>query len=226
MLALDWAKAFNSVSPAALAKALLRFGLPRHFVTVVEAIYKDRLFFVSDKFSESAKHPQMFGISQGCPLSPFLFIIMMTVLMNDAKHDLVTKHGIELARDLVCHECLYADDTLLIDVHGSNLQLYMECVAEHGKLYGLSLNWGKVECMPINCESHLHDPDGNLIKSKSCLKYLGVNLHADASLDAELNQKLGIASQDFKILNQVWQHSNISKHFKYPLAFGLPATVP
>ena len=44
---------------------------------------------------------------------------------------------------------------------------------------------------------------------------LGVNLHADASIDAELNQKLGIASQDFKILNQVWQHSNISKHFKY-----------
>ena len=27
LLALDWAKAFDSVSPAALAKALLRFGL-------------------------------------------------------------------------------------------------------------------------------------------------------------------------------------------------------
>ena len=68
---------------------------------------------------------------------------MMTVLMNDAKHDLVTKHGVELAHGLVCHGCLYADDTLLIDVHGNNLQLYMECVAEHGKLYGLSLSWGQ-----------------------------------------------------------------------------------
>ena len=194
LLALDWAKAFDSVSPAALAKALSRFGVPNHFVTVVEAIYKDRQFFVSDSFSQSAKHPQMFGISQGCPLSPFLFVIMMTVLMNDAKHDLVTSHGAELAQDIVCHECLYADDTLLIDVYGNNLQLYMECVAEHGKSYGLSLNWNKVECMPINCESHLHDPDGKLITSKSCLKYLGVNLHADASIDAELNQKLGLAS--------------------------------
>ena len=50
VLALDWAKAFDSVSPAALAKALLRFGLPRHFVTFVEAIHKDRLFFVSNNF--------------------------------------------------------------------------------------------------------------------------------------------------------------------------------
>ena len=74
--------------------------------------------------------------------------------------------------------------------------------------------------MPINCESHLHDPDGKLITSKSCLKYLGVNLHADASIDAELNQKLGLASQDFKILNQVWQHSNISKYFKYTICMS------
>ena len=83
---------------------------------------------------------------------------------------------------------------LLIDVHGNNLQLYMECVAEHGKLYGLSLTWSKVECMPINCESHLHDPDGKPIVAKSCLKYLGVNLHANANIDAELNQKLGLAA--------------------------------
>eukprot|EP00959_Pyramimonas_sp_CCMP1952_P125062 2614425-Pyramimonas_sp.AAC.1 len=31
LLALDWAKAFDSVSPTALAQALVRFGTPGHF---------------------------------------------------------------------------------------------------------------------------------------------------------------------------------------------------
>ena len=62
----------------------------------------------------------------------FLFIIMMTVLMADARRDLEAICNIKLSEDMVCHECLYADDTLLIDVPGSNLQKYMECVAEHG----------------------------------------------------------------------------------------------
>ena len=47
LLLLDWAKAFDSVSPAALAKALLRFGLPVHFVTVVETIYKESIILCS-----------------------------------------------------------------------------------------------------------------------------------------------------------------------------------
>ena len=83
--------------------------------------------------SESAVHKQEFGISQGCPLSPFLFIIMMSVLMKDAKEDLTHLHGIDLSANVICHEIIYADDTLLIDAVGENLQLYMKCIADRGK---------------------------------------------------------------------------------------------
>ena len=157
-LALDWAKAFDSVSPACLANALVRFGVPMTIVNVIRAIYTDRQFFVADSFSDSELHPQAFGISHVCPLSPFLFVMMMSVLMWDAKQDLHDIHGIRLDSDFVCHEVVYADDTLLIDVFGENLQKYMQCVAAQGKLYGLSLNFSKVECMPVNCESSLVDP--------------------------------------------------------------------
>ena len=33
---------------------------------------------------KSLKHKQAFGISQGCPLSPFLFSMLLTVLLHDA----------------------------------------------------------------------------------------------------------------------------------------------
>ena len=43
---------------------------------------------------------------------------MMSVLMWDATFDLKHNCGIELDDDLVCHEVLYAETTLLIDCIG------------------------------------------------------------------------------------------------------------
>eukprot|EP00973_Karenia_brevis_P067085 9329377-Karenia_brevis.AAC.1 len=53
-LALDWARAFDSIDPACLTEALRRFGLP------------DKLL-------------------HGCPLSPYLFIMVMTILLHDSR---------------------------------------------------------------------------------------------------------------------------------------------
>ena len=70
-LALDWAKAFDSISPSSLLIALSRFGLPRHFVEMIGAIYSSRRFFVRECGSTSGMHTQHFGISHGCPPSPY-----------------------------------------------------------------------------------------------------------------------------------------------------------
>ena len=67
MLALDWAKAFDSVSPAALANAMKRFGVPPVFIEMVLGIYSQRQFLVRDGGFTSDWHAQAFGISQGCP---------------------------------------------------------------------------------------------------------------------------------------------------------------
>ena len=84
MLALDWAKAFDSIDPECLVQALQRFGLPLHYLQVIRNIYTGRVFKVSDHGHESQEHHQYFGISQGCPLSPFLFVMVMTILLHDA----------------------------------------------------------------------------------------------------------------------------------------------
>ena len=40
-LALDWAKAFDSIAPEGLIDSLRRFGLPSHFVEMIGAIYSN-----------------------------------------------------------------------------------------------------------------------------------------------------------------------------------------
>ena len=68
-----------------------------------------------------------------------------------------------LQSDHMCHEIVYADDTLLINAFGENLQIYMQCIADRGKTYGLSLNFSKVESMSVNCSYTFVDPDGKSI---------------------------------------------------------------
>ena len=85
IVALDWAKIFDSISPNALCHALRRFGVSEGLAVITADIYTQRIFKVEWDGQPSNFHPHHFGISQGCPLSPFLFSILMTVLMHDCR---------------------------------------------------------------------------------------------------------------------------------------------
>ena len=85
MLALDWSRAFDSISTEALINALRRLGFPTHVISVIQSIYTDRAFMVKDSGRTSGIHRQEAGICQGCPLSPFLFVAVMTMLIEDAR---------------------------------------------------------------------------------------------------------------------------------------------
>ena len=56
----------------------------------------------------------------------FLFIILMTKLMNDAKNDLRQNSSEHLDTFGFANELLYADDTLFTDTHGGVAQKYMD----------------------------------------------------------------------------------------------------
>ena len=48
MLALDWATAFDSISPSALMGAVHRLGILQHSIDMIHAIYSSRMFCVHD----------------------------------------------------------------------------------------------------------------------------------------------------------------------------------
>ena len=84
---------YGCVRPDSLLCAMARFGVPAHMLQIIRAIYSNRRFQVRDAGHISHHHTQNFGICQGCPLSPFLFIMLMTVLMPDAKRMLHSSPG-------------------------------------------------------------------------------------------------------------------------------------
>ena len=83
MVFLDWAKAFDRITPTSLVHALRRFGLPEKIVHMIGSIYRVRRFFVQDFVGTSSVYERSTGIAQGCPLSPVLFVIVQLVLFNN-----------------------------------------------------------------------------------------------------------------------------------------------
>ena len=83
MVFLDWEKAFDKIYPDKLFEAMYRMGIPDKLIQVTNALDKDPTFTVSMAEHTSNSKKQETGIRQGCPLSPYLFVIVMAVLMHD-----------------------------------------------------------------------------------------------------------------------------------------------
>ena len=207
LLALDWRKAFDSIDPSALLDALRRFGLPLQLQNAIAAIYTERVFVVRDAGSTSQVR-QWSGICQGCPLSPFLFVMVMTVIMHDA----VEKLGPAAAEAYRAHtlfDVLYADDTLIMGSSPANVASFAEVVEQIGATYGMALHWDKTQAMAICSESPTLRGDGTAMPQSSSMKYLGSTIDAHGRLDSEVFRKLGLAKADFLSLSKLWGHANV-----------------
>ena len=114
LVLLDWEKAFDKIDQSRMMEALRRLNIRRKIIANIEAIYERAKFKVKDRESESEFKLQSSGIRQGCPLSPYLFLLVMTVMFEDIH----TRIGRQICNGkidgLLFTEIQYADDTLLV----------------------------------------------------------------------------------------------------------------
>jgi hypothetical protein len=113
LVLLDWEKALDKIDQVELIEAVKRFNIPEDTIKELEALYSNIHFNIKDIEGTSTERQQKTGIRQGCPLSPYLFIMLMTTLMSDV-HAEVGNVTTQAAKDAGTESLLYADDTLLI----------------------------------------------------------------------------------------------------------------
>ena len=112
MVLLDWEKAFDKVTRPGLWSAMERMNIPTKLLNVVQSLYSAPMFKVERDGSESQWKEQQTGIRQGCPLSPYLFLIVMTVMFHDIHEGDAQRLKQHRVEGTSFDEILYADDTI------------------------------------------------------------------------------------------------------------------
>ena len=115
---LDWEKAFDKVQHCRLWIALRRLGIHDTFIEVLkDCYYAKASFFVEDEYGTSTAKLQSAGIRQGCPLSPYLFVLLMSVVDRDVALNLDTAYQRRNPNKLPVQRISYADDAVLISTN-------------------------------------------------------------------------------------------------------------
>lgn len=194
MALLDWEKAFGKIIHSKLIAALRRLNIPAKIINVIKAMYKNPQFFVKAEGQTSTKCSQQSGIRQGCPLSPYLFILAMTVMFYDVHKDDKAHTVRQRFEGMGNDEILYADDTICVTKTIPAMNRLVAEIEKQGACAGLKLNHERCEYMCFGNAGEVTYTDGTRIPYKNEVKYLGVLINDQADINKVITAKISECS--------------------------------
>ena len=148
LLFIDFEKAFDSLEWPFIFDTLRFFGFRPSLINWVRTFYWNiESCVLNNGWSSNFFQPQR-GVRQGCPLSPYLFILAAEVLAKTVRNNKSIR-GFSLGNDEV-KISQYADDTtLILDGSEKSLTSAIQILDDFGKISGLKLNDSKTEALWI-----------------------------------------------------------------------------
>ena len=151
LLFIDFEKAFDTLEWSFLHRALEIFNFGPKIRKWVSILYNDIESGVMNGGYMTNYFKVSRGVRQGCPLSPFLFILAVEILSLKLRHDPDCK-GIILPNLREARLTQFADDTTVISSSVTSLKASLQIINSFGSLSGLNLNKTKTKIMWIGSQ--------------------------------------------------------------------------
>ena len=119
-------------------------GVDHKIIKLAKSLYRETHLCVEIDGYTSDWLPQSTGIRQGCPVSPYLFLIVMTTMFFDVHKTMDRKLERHRVPGADFDEVAYADDTICISRDITAMNKFIDTIEKEGIKYGMKLNKKKV----------------------------------------------------------------------------------
>ena len=138
IISVDAEKAFDKIQYPFMIKTLQKVGIEGTYLNIIKAIYDKPTANIILSGEKLKAFPLRSGTSQGCPLSPFLFNVVLEVLATAIREEKEIK-GIQIGREEV-KLSLSADDMILyLENPKDATRKLLELINEFGKVAGYKI---------------------------------------------------------------------------------------
>ena len=207
MVTIDFEKAFDSLNWSFLDACLEHFNFGKIFRKYINVLYSNIESATSNNGHISKFFTLERGVRQGCPLSPYLFIIAIEVLaQNIRKNDNID--GIKISNENIKISQL-ADDTTCFLGNLESLNILLKTFHEYSLCSGLKMNTSKSNAKYIGslreCD---YFPHGLSWIKDDFIQCLGVTFTDTAENNYIYNYKQRISN--LRTMLNIWKQRNLS----------------
>ena len=223
----DFEKAFDSINHDYLIKVLEFFNFGQSLINWIKVFYNDVCSCIHNNGYLSDFFTIKRGVRQGCPLSPYLFIIGIEILSYAIRNNNNIK-GIEINGTEVKNTLFADDETLILNGTEESFKTAVYTLEEFRNLSGLKLNPSKCNVLRIGS---LKNTDIHYVRNKpfqwtsKSAKTLGTIFHTDK--DKILSLNLYPKIDEFKNCLDTWKKRKLTTLGKITVvkSFALPKLI-
>ena len=202
----DLEKAFDTVRREELWHSLEEHKIEQDLIEAIKSFYNKPTCAVRVAGNLTEEFQVDIGVTQGCILSPLLFIIFMDSVAKACSKMKKMNVGMWRLKPVNLTTLSFADDLVLFGKSECDLQYNINILNNELSKRGMKINAKKTKTMLVNRETKTHSLKlgREQLEQVKSYKYLGVMINSEGKLREEISQRIQKATAVYNHLGKAF----------------------